>query len=397
VNALGCPGTTNKTIDIQPLPVVTFTTSTPSPVCQDYPTPSLYTVTTGGAPASYVWQVTPPELATVANPTANPVSISWKLPSNSGAQHATLSLTATTTTTSPACTSTSSPAVITINPKPSTQLKTCFDLKTTTNAKPFTLRGGTPLGAGGVYYIDNLTNSPVTTFNPQVAGPGNHTIYYNYTNNNGCVAFATNQINVALPANFTCNSKFTDIRTGRTYATSRIGTQCWMKENLDYGKSVNSFLQPQTDNCVVERYCQPSDANCTQYGGFYQWDELMAYGFNQSQGLCPPGWHVPSESEWQTMLNIITGGSTLLPDGIAGSILKDSTSTASFIALTKGMFYLDNIWAFANGTPRGTMYWTSTSYDATRKAARGVNTINPSVSKYYGNKGNSFSVRCVQD
>jgi uncharacterized protein (TIGR02145 family) len=342
--------------------------------------------------------VTPPELAAIVNPTANPVSITWKLSINSGPQMASLILTATTTATTPACVAASSPVAIIINPKPSTHLTTCFDIKTTTSGKPFLLRGGTPIGAEGRYYIDQTTNPPVSMFNPATAGAGIHTIHYGYTNINGCVAYDSKQINVIQAAGFSCGGVVTDPRDGNHYNTVQIGSQCWMQENLNYGVSIGTPGLTQTDNCVTEKFCLPPDINCGTYGALYQWDELMAYGFiSQNQGICMPGWHVPSESEWQTMINIISSGITPPADGIAGGFIKDTTRNPGFYALTRGIYFMNNRWAFSNEKPKGTMFWTSTTYGPGHGVSRGVNVPNPSVSRYSGSRGNAFSVRCVKD
>ncbi len=60
-----------------------------------------------------------------------------------------------------------------------------------------------------------------------------------------------------------------------------------------------------------------TQANCTSSGGLYQWDELMKYDNTEaSQGYCPPGWHIPTENEWNTLFNFY------ISNGFAGSPLK---------------------------------------------------------------------------
>ena len=171
-----------------------------------------------------------------------------------------------------------------------------------------------------------------------------------------------------------------------------------MKENLAYGTILNPFTQPQTDNCISEKYCLTTDPTCSTYGGLYQWDELMAYGYTSAQqGSCPPEWHIPSENEWQSMINSISTGVTPPADGVAGSFIKDAVLNPGFHSLLYGIYYLNNTWAFTTGTLTGTLYWTSTPDGTDRSIARGVNIINPSVAKYPGSRGNAFSVRCVKD
>jgi uncharacterized protein (TIGR02145 family) len=124
----------------------------------------------------------------------------------------------------------------------------------------------------------------------------------------------------------------------------------------------------------------------------------MAYGHTSAgQGLCPPEWHIPSEAEWQAMIDAIASGIPPPSDAIAGSFLKDALLNPGFLALTKGIYYLNNSWAFTPGTLTGTMYWTATPDGTEAGIARGVNSLNPSVSRYPGSRENAFSVRCVKD
>ena len=400
-NALGCDGTTTTTVDIQPLPVTTFTTPTPSPVCQDFPTPSMYTVDPGGAAASYQWQVTPASNASIADPAANPASITWKLTGNA-AQTALLTLTATTSGTVPACSATSNPVSMLINPKPNTQLKSCFDPVTTLNAKPFLLKGGTPLGSGGKYYVDGIMVAG-NLLDPSGLSQNNHTISFVYTDVNGCQASGNKTIAV-YPSNagYSCmNNTFTDPRntdpSTNTYPTTLVTangrTACWMVKNLNWGIATPSD-QPQTDNCVNQKYClSTDDAKCTAYGGLYQWDELIQYGQTQApyQGLCPPAWHIPTALEWQDLIDAVANMSP--GDGIAGDYLKISIG---FNALAEGVLYQNSSWAYTAGTPSSTMFWTST-LSGTKPIARGRNSVDPSVSIYESSKANAFPVRCVKD
>jgi uncharacterized protein (TIGR02145 family) len=103
--------------------------------------------------------------------------------------------------------------------------------------------------------------------------------------------------------------------------------------------------------------------------------------------LCPPGWHVPSSGEWQSLIDASQG------NGIAGGILQ----TGSFNALAMVIYYLDNLWSFtASDNLNATMFWTS-SLNGGKPIARGMNVISPSVSAYESSKANAFPVRCVKD
>ncbi len=84
------------------------------------------------------------------------------------------------------------------------------------------------------------------------------------------------------------------------YNTVLIGTQCWLKENLNAGVKVSGS---QTNNGVIEKYCYDNDETyCDEYGGLYKWNEMMQYTTAPAaQGICPDGWHIPTEFEWQDL------------------------------------------------------------------------------------------------
>jgi len=89
---------------------------------------------------------------------------------------------------------------------------------------------------------------------------------------------------------------------GQVYNTVIIGEQCWLKENLNVGTMINGN-QNMSNNGVIEKYCYDNNtANCDEYGGLYQWNEMMQYTATQGvQGICPSGWHLPSDDEWKIL------------------------------------------------------------------------------------------------
>lgn len=101
---------------------------------------------------------------------------------------------------------------------------------------------------------------------------------------------------------FSCGDPFVDQRDGQSYRTVQIGTQCWMAENLNIGTEIKGSVN-QTNNETIEKYCyQDISTACATYGGLYQWDELMNYTTaQQAPGICPDGWHIPSDEEVQQM------------------------------------------------------------------------------------------------
>jgi len=291
-----------------------------------------------------------------------------------------------------------SPAhTISVHTLPVVSLIACNDPITTTASRPFTLKGGIP--QGGQYFIDGAP-APGGIFDPSTLSSTTHQITYSYTDVNTCVALSSPiSINVfpgSAPGS--CAQNFTDPRDGHTYKAYTLGGRCWMLNNLDYGTKMASALQPQTDNCTPEKYCLASDATCSTYGGLYQWDELIQYtapGPGTIQGLCPPEWHLPSQTEWQ---NLIDAVAAMTPgDGLAGSYLKDTNPVFGFHALLDGMYYLNNSWEFTSGSLTATMFWTSTTSGVSRAIARGLNNYTYSVSYYPSSRANAFTVRCIKD
>lgn len=101
---------------------------------------------------------------------------------------------------------------------------------------------------------------------------------------------------------FLCGDTVYDQRDGQLYPTVMIGSQCWMTKNMNIGAMVNSTVG-QTDNGAIEKFCYGGiAANCEQYGGLYQWNEAMQYSTTEgARGICPEGWHIPSDAEWITL------------------------------------------------------------------------------------------------
>jgi uncharacterized protein (TIGR02145 family) len=280
------------------------------------------------------------------------------------------------------CPGTPNTVVVTVDPLPAVSFSICNDVVTTTAAQPIKLRGGLPIGGtySGAGVIAGI-------FNPAI-GIGNHTITYSYPNTWGCSANATQVISVINTPPFLCDNPVTDIRDNKQYPTVKIGTQCWMAANLNYGNFIVS-TQMQRDNCIFEKYCFNDNlANCTSYGGLYQWDELMQYdNAAAAQGFCPPGWHVPTENEWTTLFNFY------ISNGFAGAPLK-YTGYSGFNAFLTGTRFNNVNWSFSNFA---VMFWSSTIHGADKTWAHGMNTFNPSVSYYPSSRTHALSLRCIRD
>ncbi len=261
----------------------------------------------------------------------------------------------------------------------------CFDTITTINAKPIKLKGGIPLG--GTYSGPGV-NSITGVFMPLAAGTGIKTITYSYTNAALCSASKSRAIIVQPAPVFTCGNNLTDIRDNKVYSTVHIGSQCWLASNLNYGVILAS-TQDQRDNCVAEKYCyNDNPTNCTNHGGLYQWDEVMRFDETPAdQGFCPPGWHIPSENDWNTLFAVF------INNGFAGSPLKYS-GYSGFNALLSGTRHINKSWDYQGFA---TFFWSSTLRSDKKAWAHGLNDVDPSVSRYPSSRVNAFSVRCLKD
>ena len=182
---------------------------------------------------------------------------------------------------------------------------------------------------------------------------------------------------------------------GKTYHTVQIGTQCWLKENLDVGIMIDS-LQNQVNNSVIEKYCYDNDtANCTAYGGLYQWNEAMQYITTQgAKGICPTGWHIPTLAEFQTLRESVNLDGNALKAVGQGTGSGTGTNTSGFSVLLAGGRssggYFSNLGYKA-------YFWSSIEYYADAYGPYLSTFFSSIFLEYRYIKSNGFSVRCMKD
>jgi uncharacterized protein (TIGR02145 family) len=105
---------------------------------------------------------------------------------------------------------------------------------------------------------------------------------------------------------------------GENYPTVQIGTQCWIARNLDVGTATPSANGQGTSCASIKKFCyEDSASNCETYGGMYTWTQAMCGAQTEkSQGICSPGWHIPSDPEYVTLANALgPGGCYPYPGG----------------------------------------------------------------------------------
>jgi len=196
---------------------------------------------------------------------------------------------------------------------------------------------------------------------------------------------------------------FTDSRDGKSYRTVRIGNQTWMAENLNYNASGSVCYDNNSNNCDF-------------YGRLYNWATAMGLssscnsstcaGQVQSsnhRGICPEGWHVPSDDEWETLVKYVDPNATGSWDNNAGRKLKarggwedggNGTDEYGFSALPGGGGNSDGSFYYA-GRLGG--WWSATERDASSAWPRRMVYYREHVDRSSYNKSYLFSLRCSQD
>ena len=206
---------------------------------------------------------------------------------------------------------------------------------------------------------------------------------------------------------WTCGSTFTDSRDSKVYTTVLIGSQCWMAQNLNVGVPLSPAWLDQADNGIIEKYCYSS-------GCFYQWDEMMGYSHTPgTQGICPTGWHIPTDTEYKTLVEgqatpgCESGAGWQCP--MAGAHLSTSTdgenyytkgdNSSGFTALLVGFresLLIDHrggatgFWS-SSESEDGVTAWARFLFWNYNSVFRGLYEKNSEVDDY------SLSVRCVKD
>ena len=217
---------------------------------------------------------------------------------------------------------------------------------------------------------------------------------------------SSSSVKVTKPAEVTLGS-ITDSRDGQTYKTVKIGSQIWMAENLNY-KTENSWCGGGNGT---------AEGDCSKYGRLYTWAAAMdsvgawskngkgcGYGTTCSptypvRGICPEGWHLPTEAEFETLFTAVGGKST------AGKVLKSTTGWTTYSGITN-----EDAFAFS-ALPAGGRYsggsfscegdvayfWSSTEYYGFDACLMYLDYCYGGAGLFDYNKYDGFSVRCLKD
>lgn len=232
---------------------------------------------------------------------------------------------------------------------------------------------------------------------------------------------------------------------GNVYNTVTIGSQVWMKENLRTTTYADGTPIPHvtgdsnwdTLDRTDKAYCYHNDdsaTNASTYGALYTWAAAMNGSASTTnnpsaiQGVCPKGWHLPSDDEWIELENhladngynydgTIGGGRDKIAKAMAASSGWNTSSNTGAVGNTDYPAYRNKsgFTALPANTRDGSgtfydiggagFWWSATEYDAIaawiRSMLSGKSNIKrlgkPLFGSYLSQKERGFSVRCLQD
>ena len=140
---------------------------------------------------------------------------------------------------------------------------------------------------------------------------------------------------------FVCGTSTLTDYEGNVYATVQIGNQCWMRDNLrttHYADGTAIPLDSSYTNSAEPCYYDYSSSAIplTQRGYLYNWPAVMRGASSSNtnpsgvQGICPTGWHVPSDAEWTQLTDYVSSQSEYLCSNNTENIAKALSSTTDW-------------------------------------------------------------------
>ena len=190
---------------------------------------------------------------------------------------------------------------------------------------------------------------------------------------------------------------------GNSYNIITIGTQEWLLENLKTTRYQNGEAiamvtdDNQWNSLSTGAFCNyENDAGYgSTYGHLYNW-----YAVIDSRNICPKGWHVPTDEEWDILTSFLGG------DVVAAGKMKESTATfwvspnvgatneSGFTALPAGY---RSVKGEFHSLGSYTFLWSSTGYGSETAWCRFFQNANDQIDRIDNYKAFGFSVRCVKD
>jgi uncharacterized protein (TIGR02145 family) len=196
---------------------------------------------------------------------------------------------------------------------------------------------------------------------------------------------------------------------GNTYKTVNIGSQTWMAENLKVSKYNDGTEIPnitngtEWSNLTTSAWCNynNSDSIGKIYGKLYNWYTINTNG---NKNVCPTGWHIPKDSEWVNLTQLL--GGFLIASGKMKEIgttnwlfpNSESTNSSLFSGIPSG--YRSNYNGEFYGINSVTLWLSSTNYPISTLDniwGHGLNYANGVEARGPYPKKNGFSIRCIKD
>ena len=239
----------------------------------------------------------------------------------------------------------------------------------------------------------------------------------------GCDSIFQLNLSVVTTLTFTCGLSVATDTDGNMYNTVKLGTQCWMKENLKTTRFPDGTTIPASSSSstvLPYLYVPNKDTlNIPNYGYLYNWTAAMnssSAGDYTVQGICPDGWHLPSINEWKTLINYMKGVMSYKCNNSSTYIAKAASSQVGWTTATQtcavGNDLSQNNMSGFSAMPAGLVSGNYTTYFGTdckmwsteefledcseastaylQNTSATFNTVTGIWSKGYG-----FSVRCV--
>jgi uncharacterized protein (TIGR02145 family) len=239
-------------------------------------------------------------------------------------------------------------------------------------------------------------------------------------------AYATNGVGTSYgnefdftTINFMCGTTSILDIDGNIYNTVQIGTQCWTQSNLKVSKYRNGDNIPtglsnstwQNTTSGAYAIYDNNPVNDGLYGKLYN-----HYAVTDSRGLCPTGWHVPSDGEWKVLTKYLdpsadTNSTSNTASTTAGGALKSTsmqptpggwnspntgaTNSSGFIALPGGLRN-NGSGSFYTMTTSG-YWWSSSVLSGSDAWNRILNSNDSSIDRNNFYRTDGFSVRCCRD
>lgn len=191
------------------------------------------------------------------------------------------------------------------------------------------------------------------------------------------------------------NNTLTDLRDGRVYKTTTIGTQIWMAENLNYlPKDTAGTYFAGRSVCGGGEYQSLQEGDCSIYGRLYE-KNINAYsGFNKN--ICPDGWNVPTLKQWNVLVDFM-GGSNVAGKEMKSNMLwleQNLSNSFKFSALPAGYFNRKKGFMYDDGVKA-----VFTVHNLNTSQGNGIKIFETKESIQYTWFGDWYylAIRCIKD